>query len=84
MIPKPTIDMGDSLPGTPAKRRVTGDTQFMFQFYKPCIHFYAPNEKTALCMSEDALHQSLVAALRGCPLLLGRLKVHDADKSVWL
>ncbi|KAJ2396458.1 hypothetical protein GGI23_003909 [Coemansia sp. RSA 2559] len=84
MIPNPAIDMGGFLPATPAKRRVTGDTQFMFQFYKPCIHFYAPNERTALCMSEDALYQSLVAALRECPLLFGRLKVHDEDKSVWL
>ncbi|KAJ2399040.1 hypothetical protein GGI23_002886 [Coemansia sp. RSA 2559] len=84
MVPNLTIDMGDFLPATPAKRRVTGDTQFMFQFYKACIHFYAPNERTALCMGEAALYQSLMAALRECPLLFGRLKVHDEDKSVWL
>ncbi|KAJ2547940.1 hypothetical protein EV175_005027, partial [Coemansia sp. RSA 1933] len=83
MILNPAIDMGDFLPATPAKRRVTGDTQFMFQFYKPCMHFYAPNEHTATCMDQDQLRQGLVVALQGCPLLFGRLKIHQ-DKSVWL
>ncbi|KAJ1662843.1 hypothetical protein IW140_005552 [Coemansia sp. RSA 1813] len=84
MIPNPIVDMGNFLPSLPAKRRITGDTQFMFQFYKPCIHFYAPNEHIATYMSKDMLYQSLVVALHGCPLLFGRLKVHDKDKSVWL
>ncbi|KAJ2654546.1 hypothetical protein IWW48_006037 [Coemansia sp. RSA 1200] len=84
MIPEPTIEMGDLLPASATKRRITGDTQFMFQFYKPCIHFYAPSEHTATYMSKDMLYQSLVVALHGCPLLFGRIKVNDQDKSVWI
>ncbi|KAJ2797483.1 hypothetical protein H4R20_005161 [Coemansia guatemalensis] len=76
------IDMGSHLPQSAASRAITGDTQFMFQFYKPCFQFYAPNEQIS-CMSEDNLRRSLVAALQGCPLLFGRLTVHE-DKSISL
>ncbi|KAJ2516466.1 hypothetical protein H4217_004565 [Coemansia sp. RSA 1939] len=84
MIPEPTIDMGYLLPASATKCRITGDTQFMFQFYKPCIHFYAPSEHTATYMSKDMLYQSLVVALHGCPLLFGRIKANGRDKSVWI
>ncbi|PIA13634.1 hypothetical protein COEREDRAFT_94440 [Coemansia reversa NRRL 1564] len=74
--------MGSHLPQSAASREITGDTQFMFQFYKPCFQFYAPNEKI-LSMSTDNLQRSLIAALQGCPLLFGRLTVQK-DKSISL
>ncbi|KAJ2077978.1 hypothetical protein H4R24_004794 [Coemansia sp. RSA 988] len=76
------IDMGSQLPQLTASRKITSDTQFMFQFYKPCFQFYAPNEQIAY-MSEDNLRRSLITALQGCPLLFGRLTVHE-DKSISL
>ncbi|KAJ1822783.1 hypothetical protein LPJ60_001907 [Coemansia sp. RSA 2675] len=67
------IDMGELLPKEPVSRRITGDTQFMFQFYKPCIHYYPPPSSS---MSTEKLRLSLVTALQGCPLLFGRFKIH--------
>ncbi|KAI8318260.1 hypothetical protein GQ54DRAFT_300561 [Martensiomyces pterosporus] len=69
------IDMGEFLPKEAVSRRITGDTQFMFQFYKPCIHFYEPGSLSSICMSQDRLRRSLIVALHSCPLLLGKLKV---------
>ncbi|KAJ2485639.1 hypothetical protein IWW37_005887 [Coemansia sp. RSA 2050] len=70
------IDMGELLPKEPVSRRITGDTQFMFQFYKPCLHYYEPNAQTRASMSSDKLRLSLITALQGCPLLFGRFKIH--------
>ncbi|KAJ2714373.1 hypothetical protein H4R19_001760 [Coemansia spiralis] len=75
------VDMGEQLPREGMSRRITGDTQFMFQFYKPCFQYYAPGRQTLECMAAARLRQSLVAALSGCPLLLGRFRIHS-DKSV--
>ncbi|KAJ1846874.1 hypothetical protein LPJ70_001822 [Coemansia sp. RSA 2708] len=77
------IDLGEHLPTEPASRRITGDTQFMFQFYKPCFQFYAPHALTSQRMGASSLRASLVAALRSCPLLLGRFVVHG-DQSISL
>ncbi|KAJ2825989.1 hypothetical protein IWW50_002591 [Coemansia erecta] len=77
------IDMGEHLPKEAASRRITGDTQFMFQFYKPCFQFYAPGPLIDTCMSQARLEKSLVAALHGCPLLLGQFEIH-ADQSITL
>ncbi|KAJ2743187.1 hypothetical protein GGI20_003933 [Coemansia sp. BCRC 34301] len=71
-----TIDMGAHQPSEYVSRRITGDTQFMFQFYKPCIQYYATGGNTA--MSEPRLRQSLIQALHGCPLLFGRFKIHPS------
>ncbi|KAJ2574942.1 hypothetical protein GGH95_003830, partial [Coemansia sp. RSA 1836] len=75
------IDMGELQPKTFVSRRITGDTQFMFQFYKPCIQYYEPPSpgsggQQATCMSETKLRRSLITALHGCPLLFGRFKIH--------
>ncbi|KAJ1671426.1 hypothetical protein GGF38_000819 [Coemansia sp. RSA 25] len=73
--------MGELQPKTFVSRRITGDTQFMFQFYKPCIQYYEPPSpgsggQQATCMSETKLRRSLITALHGCPLLFGRFKIH--------
>ncbi|KAI9503087.1 transferase family-domain-containing protein [Coemansia spiralis] len=83
MIPDPTIEMGELLPASPTSKRVTGDTQFLFQFYKPCIQFYEPSAQTTISMAKDKLRQSLIAALHVCPLLFGRFKIHK-DQSISL
>ncbi|KAJ2431704.1 hypothetical protein GGF41_000414 [Coemansia sp. RSA 2531] len=70
------IDMGELLPKEAVSRRITGDTQFMFQFYKPCIQYYEPSALTRTNMSEDRLRRSLISALHGCPLLFGQFKIH--------
>ncbi|KAJ2667357.1 hypothetical protein IW148_000052 [Coemansia sp. RSA 1199] len=70
------IDMGDQLPTEAVSRHITNDTQFMFQFYKPCFQFYAPSPRIDEHMSPHRLQQSLIIALRSCPLLLGRFVVH--------
>ncbi|KAJ2450764.1 hypothetical protein EV183_004051 [Coemansia sp. RSA 2336] len=71
------LDMGEHLPKEAVSRRITGDTQFMFQFYKPCFQFYTPGDLANRYMSQASLKHSLVAALHECPLLLGRFKIHD-------
>ncbi|KAJ2381773.1 hypothetical protein GGI05_005866, partial [Coemansia sp. RSA 2603] len=75
------IDMGDMLPKEAASRRITGDTQFMFQFYKPCFQFYAPSAQSSVFMRQERLQNSMVVALHGCPLLFGRFVVQK-DLSV--
>ncbi|KAJ2820678.1 hypothetical protein GGI24_004417, partial [Coemansia furcata] len=70
------IDMGELLPKEAVSRRITGDTQFMFQFYKPCIQYYEPSALARTNMSEDKLRRSLITALQGCPLLFGQFKIH--------
>ncbi|KAJ2161723.1 hypothetical protein GGF46_001227 [Coemansia sp. RSA 552] len=77
------VDMGGQQPKEAASRQITGDTQFMFQFYKPCFQFYEPNHMAAISMSEQKLQRSLVAALQGSPLLFGRFKIHG-DQSITL
>ncbi|KAJ1720449.1 hypothetical protein LPJ53_004915, partial [Coemansia erecta] len=77
------IDMGDMLPKEAATRRITGDTQFMFQFYKPCIQFYAPTAHTSVFMRQERLQSSIKVALHSCPLLFGRFVV-QRDLSVEL
>ncbi|KAJ2850515.1 hypothetical protein IWW36_001833 [Coemansia brasiliensis] len=71
------VDMGEYLPKEAVSRRITGDTQFMFQFYKPCFQFYKPGDLVNRYMTRDNLKQSLIVALHECPLLLGRFKIHD-------
>ncbi|KAJ1934099.1 hypothetical protein EC988_008914, partial [Linderina pennispora] len=63
-------------------QRITGDTQFMFQFYKPCIHYFEPSSLIST-MNEPRLRQSLKAALQTCPLLFSRFVVQP-DLSVTL
>ncbi|KAJ1811840.1 hypothetical protein LPJ56_005688, partial [Coemansia sp. RSA 2599] len=77
------IDMGNMLPKEPASRRITGDTQFMFQFYKPCIQFYAPGSQTGVFMRRERLQSSLVVALHACPLLFGKFSI-GPDSSIHL
>ncbi|KAJ2667358.1 hypothetical protein IW148_000053 [Coemansia sp. RSA 1199] len=77
------IDMGDQLPTEAVSQQLTNDTQFMFQFYKPCFQFYAPSPNIDTHMSPHRLQQSLIAALHRCPLLLGRFVVH-ADQTMSL
>ncbi|KAJ2785251.1 hypothetical protein GGI15_001997 [Coemansia interrupta] len=77
------VDMGDKQPREACSRRITGDTQFMFQFYKPCIQFYAPSGQTSTCMQQERLQASLVVALHSCPLLFGRFVIQK-DLSVEL
>ncbi|KAJ2593601.1 hypothetical protein IWW49_000412 [Coemansia sp. RSA 1797] len=75
------IDMRDQLPTEAVSRQITNDTQFMFQFYKPCFQFYAPSPSIDSHMSPRRLQQSLTTALHSCPLLLGRFTVH-ADQTI--
>ncbi|KAJ2773196.1 hypothetical protein IWQ57_001413 [Coemansia nantahalensis] len=75
------VDMGEHAPRAAGSWLITGDTQFMFQFYKPCFQFYAPGPQTLECMAAARLRRSLVAALGGCPQLLGRFRIHS-DRSV--
>ncbi|KAJ2233261.1 hypothetical protein IWW45_004324 [Coemansia sp. RSA 485] len=77
------IDMGNMLPKEPASRRITGDTQFMFQFYKPCIQYYAPSPQISVFMRQTRLQNSLIVALHGCPLLFGNFSIKP-DSSIYL
>ncbi|KAJ2910633.1 hypothetical protein GGI21_000676 [Coemansia aciculifera] len=77
------IDMGVFQPKEFVSRRITGDTQFMFQFYKPCIQYFKPSSLVSSHMSEAKLRQSLVRALHGCPLLFGQFNIHS-DLSISL
>ncbi|ORX72691.1 hypothetical protein DL89DRAFT_290543 [Linderina pennispora] len=76
------LDMGDMLPKEAISQRITGDTQFMFQFYKPCIHYFEPSSLIST-MNEPRLRQSLKVALQTCPLLFSRFVVQP-DLSVTL
>ncbi|KAI9468637.1 hypothetical protein LPJ78_005280 [Coemansia sp. RSA 989] len=77
------LDMGEHLPKEAVSRRITGDTQFMFQFYKPCFQFFQPGDLVNRYMSQASLKHSLIVALHECPLLFGRFKIHD-DLSISL
>ncbi|KAJ2312785.1 hypothetical protein IWW52_001508 [Coemansia sp. RSA 2704] len=77
------VDMGEHLPREAVSYSVTNSTQYMYGIFKVYFQYYRPSPQIAESMSKDALQQSLVALLRGCPLAFARLKIRP-DRSICL